>query len=89
MMTSSAVRNEADKRIQPVCFILIFSVCSVACGQERHPIHDRLARVPAVWEQGPVDRLTLKEYEATLDLWKTKYKDRLKVERVGESAEGV
>ena len=68
---------------------LILIACCYVHAQDRHPIHDRLERVPRVWEQGPLHQLTLKEYEVTLDHWKAKHKDRLIVEHVGESAEKV
>lgn len=36
-----------------------------------------------------VHRITLKEYEATLKFWAHKHVETLKVDRVGESAEGL
>ena len=47
----------------------------------------RLEKVPKVWEQEPMHRLTRKQYEATLDHWAEKHNDRLAVEKVGESVE--
>ncbi|MFT5469546.1 MAG: hypothetical protein ACI8UO_004667 [Verrucomicrobiales bacterium] len=72
------------------CFLLIaFSILfgSSASAQNNHPIHERLDRVPKVWEEGPVHRLTLEEYEATLEFWQERHGDRLVVEEIGESLE--
>ncbi|MFV1969229.1 MAG: M14 family zinc carboxypeptidase, partial [Pirellulaceae bacterium] len=51
-------------------------------------IQARLARMPRPWTQ-KVHRITLKEYEATLEYWADKYPQTLTVERVGVSAEGM
>lgn len=40
-----------------------------------------------VWKEPPLHRLTMEEYEMTLDFWAKKYPDLLTVERVGEAAE--
>jgi hypothetical protein len=36
-----------------------------------------------------VHRITLKEYEATLDFWADRYPQQLQIERIGESASGL
>ena len=57
-------------------------------GQDKH-LAAALERVPKIWEEPPPHRLTREEYEATLDYWSERHAGILKVERVGESAEGL
>lgn len=42
-----------------------------------------------VWTEAPLHRLTAQEYEMTLDFWAKKYADRLTVESIGKSSEGL
>jgi len=51
-------------------------------------IHARLARMPRPWTH-KVHRITLREYETTLEYWTDKYPRTLAVQRVGASAEGM
>ncbi len=68
-----------------------FSVLCVdplgAQSESADDVKARLEPIPKVWEQEPMHRLTREEYEATLEHWAEQHKDRLAVEKVGESVE--
>lgn len=63
------------------------SWASPALGDEAS-LDAKLAVLPKPWIER-MHRLTVAEYEATLRFWEQRHGDRLKVERVGESREGL
>ncbi len=60
---------------------------ALSAGQERVSDLGRvLAGLPQPWKQ-KMHRITLQEYEATVDYWSERHRGILQVERVGESVE--
>lgn len=42
-----------------------------------------------IWKDKPIHKLTFPQYEATLNLWANKFKDRLSLEKIGATLEGT
>ena len=72
-------------------FFLVVTLL-VLCGglpASQHPnpeLEQVLAGLPQPWKQ-KMHRITLQEYEATLEYWSERHTGVLRVERVGESVE--
>jgi len=72
-----------------ICPAIAFGLASLSVHAEDDGLTAALARVPHLWNEEAPHRLTLEEYEATLDYWVEQHGAILSVERAGESAEGM
>lgn len=72
--------------------ILVTGLCAfvllVLHARASDDIDARLARLPRPWA-APIPRLSLAEYEATLNYWARQYPDRLTLQKRGTSQDGL
>lgn len=64
------------------------AILPLVCVAKDTDLQARLARMPHPWTQ-KVHRITLQEYEATLEYWAEKHSRLLTLTRSGKSAEGM
>ena len=57
-------------------------------AQEASDLQQKLARLPQPWQE-KLHRLTLKEYTETLKYWEETFPDRVQVDRIGVTLEGI
>ena len=85
----SRVRRWIDMKKTPFFLVVTLLVLCGGLPASQHPnpeLEQVLAGLPQPWKQ-KMHRITLQEYEATLEYWSERHTGVLRVERVGESVE--
>ncbi|MCA9020590.1 MAG: hypothetical protein KDA74_10635, partial [Planctomycetaceae bacterium] len=73
------------------CLLILTIFClftPVLRAEEQSDLKQKLAALPQPWQK-KLHRLTLKEYTETLKYWEETYPDRVQVDRIGVTLEGI
>ncbi|QDT90509.1 M14 family zinc carboxypeptidase [Gimesia algae] len=68
--------------------VVTFLISPALQAEEQVDLKKKLANLPQPWQE-TLHRLTLKEYTETLKYWEETYPDRVQVDRIGVTLEGI